>query len=255
MRPGVPEHGALRQIVAQDRARGPQGRTGQDPGRAAAQQPRRAEGQDGAGGSARPDVQEVHQVGGARDHHTGEQFVRRARLEQRARGEPGGADAEQLHRPAGDLLPAQRREVRPESAPGVAGAEEVVVRPAAPGGQHRQGGGAPGAGGQSRCGGGGERGTRGRREPGMELDRAPRVVRAVPPGGPARWPPPQRPVGGPGRPRRREHRRDPFQHRAARRRHHGTPLARHRAGPRSGQPRAGAHPGRARLRSRCTRRA
>ena len=85
-------------------------------------------------------------MSGSGDHDAAEDPVDRPVLEQRTGGEPRSSDPEEFHGAAGDLAVAQRRQMGAEPAARIVGPGEVVVRSAAPGGQHGKHGGGPGAG-------------------------------------------------------------------------------------------------------------
>lgn len=193
VRPGVADHGAFRPLVRGDGRNGPHRRGGES----APDQPRGPEGEHGDGRRSGPYVGEVDEMSGSGDHDAGEDPVDGPVLEQRTGGEPGSPDPEEFHGAAGDLAVAQRGQMGAEPAARIVGPGEVVVRTAAPGGQHCKRGSRPGAGRQRKdgcSGGGSERGGR----PGVQIDGAARVVGALPPvvrPGPKR---PVDPTGDPG---------------------------------------------------------
>lgn len=79
------------------------------------------------GGTTGPYVHEVDEVSRTGDHDPREHLVERPLAEQRPGDEPGSGDPEQLDCPAGDFTVPEGRETRPETAPGIARTNGIVV--------------------------------------------------------------------------------------------------------------------------------
>src|SRR5690606_11395283 len=128
---GVAEHGPLAQVVGEQRGRGAERHGGQrrrggrvsGPGR---RQQRPAGEQPDLDSPAGPQVEQVGQVGRARDGGAVDERVGGAARDERGGAQPGRADAEDLDGAAGDLAPGESAQVAFEAFGG-GGAVEVVV--------------------------------------------------------------------------------------------------------------------------------